>query len=69
MYTHYYTNVLYRKFSMHPGEGAAITVTYFPAIDSRRSLRFRSMHVSITFFCYVNIAVSFRLYSPSEDPG
>jgi hypothetical protein len=36
MYTHYYTNVLYRKFSMHPGEGAAITVTYFPAIESRR---------------------------------
>jgi hypothetical protein len=56
MLTHYYTNVYYGKFSMHPGEGAAITVTYFPAIESRRSLRSRSMF----FVSYENTGFWFK---------
>jgi hypothetical protein len=47
---------------MHPGEGAAITVTYFPAIESRRSLRFRSMHILRTGSRY------FEVSSPHNPP-
>ena len=46
MLSRYMQNVYYRKFYMHPGEGAAITVRYFPANESRRSLRFRSMKLA-----------------------